>query len=39
MLFCRRPFEQMYVKETYVKTCSWMDLLLGNPLVQICINF
>lgn len=32
MLFCKRPFEQMYVKETYVKTCSWMDLLLGNPL-------
>lgn len=32
MKFCSRPFEQMYVKETYVKTCPWMELTLGNPL-------
>lgn len=32
MQFCRRPFEQIYISESYVKTCPWTNLILGKPL-------
>lgn len=32
MLFCKKPFEQMYIGEDHVKTCPWMDLIIGNPI-------
>lgn len=31
MLFCNKPFEQLYISENYVKTCPWTNLILGNP--------
>lgn len=32
MKFCRKPFEQVYVREKYVKTCPWMDITIGSLL-------
>ena len=32
MLFCKKPFEQIYISEAYVKTCPWTNLILGNLL-------
>ena len=36
MEFCKAPFEDMYIKEDYVKLCPWMEnsTILGNPLVD-----
>ena len=32
MNFCRKPFEQLYISDSYVKTCPWTNLILGNPM-------
>ncbi len=34
MKFCKRPFEQIYVSDSYIKTCPWTNLELGNPLEE-----
>lgn len=34
MNFCKKPFEQLYIGEKYVKTCPWTNLILGNPLEE-----
>lgn len=36
MEFCKRPFEEIYISDKYVKICNWMamDTVLGNPLEQ-----
>lgn len=32
MKFCCKPFEQVYIREKYVKLCPWMDITLGSLL-------
>lgn len=34
MKFCKKPFEQVYIRDKYIKTCPWMDITLGSLLTN-----